>query len=151
MHSAVKVAAYIISEGNKKSIKDLTPLKVMKLTYLAHGWMLGIFDKPLVSEDVEAWEYGPVIRSLYRETKEYGRNPIPSLDYKIDKLSGDEKNIMEQIIDGYGDTSGSRLVEITHANKTPWYEATNGGEDVHPGIFISNEKIKQYYRGLLDE
>ncbi len=150
MHAAIKIATHLIDKGNEKSIGDLTPLKVMKLTYLAHGWMLGMFDKPLVSEDVEAWKYGPVIPELYRETKIYGRNRIPSLDYKIDEPSDEEEHIMNQIISNYGGKSGSRLVVITHSSNTPWYKLTNGGKNVWPGIIIPNEKIEKYYKDLIN-
>ena len=52
---------------------DTTPMHVLKLTYLCHGWMLGIYDHALINEPVEAWQYGPVVPSLYHKYKKFGR------------------------------------------------------------------------------
>ncbi|KQH74402.1 Panacea domain-containing protein [Xylella fastidiosa] len=48
----------------------LTPLQVLKLVYLAHGWCLGVHTQPLIDELVEAWRAGPLIRSLYNVIKQ---------------------------------------------------------------------------------
>jgi uncharacterized phage-associated protein len=41
--------------------RSLTPLQLMKLVYIAHGWMLGIHQRPLIKDHIEAWKLGPVI------------------------------------------------------------------------------------------
>ena len=51
-------------------------MKVQKLVYYAHGWHLGLADAPLIGELVEAWRWGPVIRSLYAALAEFGNQPI---------------------------------------------------------------------------
>ena len=51
----------------KKSQKDgtiITQMKLQKLVYIAHGWMLGLSGKPLVNQEPEAWERGPVFPQL---------------------------------------------------------------------------------------
>lgn len=64
--------------------RTITPMTIQKLVYLAHGWSLGLFDEPLIDDTVEAWEYGPVIPSLYNAFKKYGNNPITQFA-KIEK------------------------------------------------------------------
>ncbi len=54
----------------------LTPLQVLKLVYLAHGWCLGVHTQPLIDESVEAWRAGPVIRPLYNVIKQDGSSGI---------------------------------------------------------------------------
>src|SRR5882762_236012 len=56
--------------------KHLTPLQLIKLVYIAHGWYLALTQKPLISEQAEAWQYGPVIPSLYQEFKGFGNSFI---------------------------------------------------------------------------
>ena len=46
--------------------RPITPLKMQKLVYFAHGWHLAITGAPLISEPIQAWQYGPVISSLYQ-------------------------------------------------------------------------------------
>ena len=52
--------------------KLVSPMKLLKLVYLAHGWHLAIKGKPLIDEQIQAWDYGPVIQNLYHEIKGFG-------------------------------------------------------------------------------
>ena len=45
MHSAIKVAKHFVDRANEAGVTDMTLLKLMKITYIAHGWMLGICGK----------------------------------------------------------------------------------------------------------
>ena len=77
-NSALSVANYFIglAEKNESPIKIL---RLMKLTYIAHGFMLAILDRSALNprfDRVEAWKYGPVIPSVYHSFKAYGNNPI---------------------------------------------------------------------------
>ncbi|WP_053097881.1 type II toxin-antitoxin system antitoxin SocA domain-containing protein [Candidatus Coxiella mudrowiae] len=42
------------------------------MIYLAHGAWLETRNKPLINESIEAWRYGPLIRSLYEAIKGNG-------------------------------------------------------------------------------
>ena len=55
------IANYLI----ENSPHGLDPLQVMKLACIAHGFTLGLYDRPLLEDDVEAWKYGPVVRRIY--------------------------------------------------------------------------------------
>ena len=61
-----------------QSLPSLTPLKLQKLIYYAHGWHLAIRNAPLIDEVIEAWEYGPVVPNVYHEFKKFGNRPIPT-------------------------------------------------------------------------
>lgn len=104
--------------------QSLTPLQLMKLVYIAHGWMLGIHRRPLIADPIEAWKFGPVIPRLYRSIKGYGANPITKplslLFGKEDSLDEAEADIIEQTFDIYGGLSGIRLSALTHKPGTPW-------------------------------
>ena len=63
----------------RKSLKEkkpITQIKLQKLIYFAHGFYLAIREKPLVKEKIEAWQFGPVITSVYHKFKDWGSNPI---------------------------------------------------------------------------
>ncbi len=150
MHSAIKIANLIIHFATRQSVRGMTQLKLMKLTYIAHGWMLGIFDKPLFSEDVEAWLYGPVIPELHRVTTKFEKQEItePLIDPPI-KLGSVEDKVIERTIQQYGVYSGPQLVTLTHRKGTPWYDVTEGGEYYGRGLIIPNEAIRDYYGKLV--
>ena len=77
--SADAIANYFIDrakECDAQAVPPLTPMKVQKLVYYANGWHLAIKDEPLINEPIEAWRFGPVIHSLYREFKGFGEQPV---------------------------------------------------------------------------
>ena len=55
-----EVATYIVGATTPETVPRLGPTKLNKLVYISHGWLLGKHQKPLVSEEAEVWEYGPV-------------------------------------------------------------------------------------------
>ena len=63
----------------------IDPLKLQKLLYYANGHYLAEHDgTPLINEYFEAWDYGPVIPTVYYEFREYGNNPIRRFACDID-------------------------------------------------------------------
>ena len=161
-YSAKAVANYFLSKYRKHGI---TPLKIQKLVYIAHGWHLAYFDKPLVEdEDAEAWEFGPVFPSLYHEFKYRGRMPIIELatilsikdrknlsfEKKIPNiLKSDNQTIqlLDTIWEVYGNLTGAALSSLTHRENSPWAEVraeSNGKRNTN----IDNEIIKKYYKKL---
>ena len=103
--------------------KPRDPLQLIKLTYLCHGWMLGLYHRPLSAQPVEAWKYGPVIPDVYHGLKRYGRKPVNVVqdfpDSDFDDLEGD---LIRQVFDVYREFSGVQLSQLTHARGTPWHQ-----------------------------
>ena len=56
--------------------QETTPLHIVKLVYLCHGWMLGIKGEPLVAEPVVTGQFGPVLQSLYDRYQIFGDGRI---------------------------------------------------------------------------
>ena len=100
--------------------KDVDPLKLLKLVYLAQGWMLGLYGRPLTAEDVEAWRYGPVYRRLYKKVA--GKDVVPSNIFESadEPLDMYQEHLVDQVWDVYGDCSGEQLSTLTHQKGTPW-------------------------------
>ncbi len=136
------VADYFLYLSNRDR-KPLTPMQLHKLVYIAHGWQLGLYGRPLVNESIEAWKYGPVISSLYQQYKRYGSQVIE--DGPTEKPTGfdaDEESTIEQVWDGYGARTGVSLSSLTHEPGTPWSTTiVQSG----PGSIISNDLIEDYY------
>lgn len=150
MKSSVTVANRILdlAEVNGDS---LTPMQLLKLVYIAHGWMLGLNGRPLIRDKVEAWQYGPVIPDLYQKVRKYRGNPITdkiSNFFSNEVLDDTENDIIGQVYDVYGEMSGMKLSRITHAKGTPWeltYEP-----DVF-GLTIPPDLIEDHYQKLAEQ
>ena len=56
----------------------LTPTKSQKLVYYAHGWNLASYGKPLLGEVIQAWSFGPVVRSVCNRLRRHGGREIDS-------------------------------------------------------------------------
>jgi len=150
MHSALHVANFLLGLARDTG-KELTPMQLIKLVYLCHGWMLGLYGKVLVKEEIEAWAYGPVIRDLYDEVKEYRSAPIAN-DLTIYPNNKDfdekEKSVMKQTFDLYSHCSGPALSRLTHKSGSPWsitYKTQGQNET------ISNDIIQDYFGNLIKE
>ena len=64
----------IANEFIKLNVGTMRQMKLQKLVYMAHGWNLAIHREPLVKERIEAWDGGPVMRSIWNQIRDYGFN-----------------------------------------------------------------------------
>ena len=169
MISAEAVANFFIDKAGQTGCGDLTPMKLQKLVYFAHGWHLGLWSKPLIDEKIEAWQYGPVIRTLYREFKEFGNNAIARkaknvryddgqvVEYEPDIGESNEHDVVADLLDRiweiYGDYTPIQLSNLTHEDGTPWDQvAASFGNDLpRRMIHIPNELIQTYFESLAQQ
>ena len=149
-HEPVAIANFFIA----KSKSGLMLMQILKLSYIAHGFKLGLEMGELSNEYAEAWQHGPVFPSVYHEFKYEPPGKIKSLGTEIDemtpvtsKFSEKENKIMQIVYDIYGEVDGWRLSRLTHEKDTPWYEAyhNKGGRRIR-GVTIDNNVIKQHFK-----
>src|ERR1700722_8483585 len=86
-YPATVIANEFIALASKAG-SALSPLKLQKLVYFAHGWCLALTGRPLISDRVQAWQYGPVIPSIYHEFKYVGNGSISSPASNLVNVSG---------------------------------------------------------------
>lgn len=144
--SSALVADYFLALAERKG-QTLTPMQINKLVYIAHGFYMGYTGNPLIKEAVEAWQYGPVINSLYHRFKKYGGQAIYEHGTIPTRFPDTAKQVVEQVYDAYGNLSGMDLSAITHKKGTPWEVTYNG----RPSRCISNDLIQYYYDRFIDD
>lgn len=148
-------------ERAQNSKRELTHMQLQKHVYLAHGWNLAVNGKPLIEDDVEAWEFGPVIRKLYDALSHYGSGPISRLirwgddtpakfmsngaGVAKEKLPPQERAVIEKVWETYGGFKAFQLSALTHAEGSPWQKVydPNGRS-----IKIKNDSIQDYFVDL---
>ena len=132
-HSPLAIANEFLKRA-KRDGKELTHMQLQKLVYIANGWLLAASERPLVEDDPEAWEFGPVYRRLFDALKKYGRSPVNELirwgddtpfslddgDVAEENLAPDEQDIINMVWDAYGDMQAFQLSALTHQNGSPW-------------------------------
>jgi uncharacterized phage-associated protein len=120
-------------------------LEINKILYFAHMLFLGRhgLGSPLVDEMFQAWDYGPVLPSVYHRTKAFGRKPVQNVFYWIPDLpKGGESGIIEEAVDELAGKSPAELVAITHWEDGAWARHYEPGAR---GIVIPNKDILYEY------
>jgi len=122
---------------------------VVKLVYIAHGFSLALLNKPLITEPVEAWRYGPVVKSVYKAAKRYGRGPItddlPSIGTR-GELSPESRIFIGSVAKKWGHLPGVALSNWTHLPDSPWYKTYDEHE---PNKEIPDELIRTHFKGVV--
>ena len=141
MYSVLDVARYIIWYCKKKGY-SISNLKLQKILYFVQAEFLVSTGTPCFKEEIEAWEFGPVVPEVYHEFKIFGSADIPKFvcmraDESILKK---DKAIINEMVDQCGEYAASTLVEITH-NQDPWLNAY----EKYCNNVIEKEAIKQYF------
>lgn len=146
-YSAAKVANRMLEIARERG-EDITPLKLLKLVYIAHGWSFPYLNEPLLSEPAQAWQYGPVVPSLYHAVSRFRADPITELVVDTDPqiLSPQADALVRSVYDSYSRYSATQLSNMTHMPDTPWSEAWNlRGKNA----VIPNDRIAAHYQHLL--
>jgi uncharacterized phage-associated protein len=156
-HDSRAVANYFLKRADEAGT-GLTPMQVIKLVYFAHGWALGLLGIPLISDRVEAWDYGPVIRPVYDQFKRFGNRSIggyaqhpfppiggteaPRIEANFDPL---ETELLDRVWDVYGKLTGFQLSDMTHELGTPW-QKVHGSRGKN--ALIEDSIISEYFSEL---
>ena len=150
MSTALIIADEVLKISKRKAI-DITPMQLMKLVYISHGWALAMLERGLFDNRIEAWKYGPVIPDLYQATKQFGREKIPLHLIKEDEDSGldqDTKDFLKEVVSKYGHLNGVQLSNLTHMPGTPWHQVYE--PDVL-GKEIPKQLIQGHYQAKLND
>ena len=142
MYRALSVARYIIERCHLQN-RTISNLKLQKILYFVQAEFLVSTDQPCFAEEIEAWDFGPVVPEVYQEYKIFGSANIPVFrrGVRTITISRDDQELINGIVDECAQYSASALVDITH-RQTPWIEAYN-----RPGYnnVISKESIREYF------
>jgi uncharacterized phage-associated protein len=142
---SLTVAQYLVM----KAKKPMTAQKLLKLCYIAHGHMLAKHGVPLLDEQVQAWQYGPFVKSVHHSIRDYGSMPVTtvhgSMIWTVD-FTADEEAVMHTVLDNYAHFPAMRLSDATHQPGTPWSITRSTYQEDAP---ISDDLIKMFYREQL--
>lgn len=159
-YTAMSIANYIISYCNESSDKEINNLKLQKILYYIQGLYLVNYGLGIFKEDIQKWQYGPVVPEVYHSFKDYGSSKIKrtepeiilnktSTKFSFEVKEFDESNIEEKdklfirtITDTLLGFPAFKLVEATHQHKG-WLK--------HQDRIIKGEKNLIYTREELIE
>lgn len=143
---------YLISKHIIAKMEDITPLALQKILYYIQGFSTYFFDKPIFSDNAEAWVHGPVYREIYDRFSYYRYNPISKNEFEsyneIDSLNEKEIKLIDSVINNFGVYSGKTLEKMTHIT-IPWEEGRKElSEEEYSSNIIDTETMKDYFTNI---
>lgn len=135
--SALAAANKLLGFSDPEIGDVISNLKLQKLLYYMQGYHIACFKKPLFPEEIEKWQYGPVVPEIYRTFKSFGAAPIVSPTVSVTRLTASQEVLFHDVWGIVGQYSASRLMQMTH------------GEDpflkTEMGAIISKEMLYNYF------
>lgn len=143
--NAIDVSNYVIQYLNKKG-QNINHLKLQKLLYYIEAWNMVFLNSPIFADKIEAWQHGPVIRSVWDHFKRFSilYDELPVCETCSCVMSDEQRAIVDDVLDEYGDKTGYYLENLTHSEE-PWRKARQKASQ-----FIDKQFMKQYYGARLD-
>jgi uncharacterized phage-associated protein len=149
------IANFILDEA-ELARQPVTNLTLNKIIYFAHGWHLTLKGEPLQREVFEAWEYGPVLRSVYAAFRSNRYQPIENRALYLDLATGAEvyrppsiddetSEFLRQTIPSYLHLTPWQLVQMSHEADGPWAAAVHRNKGGTRGARIPDDGIRLYF------
>lgn len=146
MYSSSDIAKFFLHKSVGENIA-ITNLKLQKMLYIAHGLHLALTGEPLLEERVECWPYGPVIKEIYYEYKNFGNGPItPDANQKEFNFDQSALQALDYTWETAKFTDPIKLSNWTHIEGSPWKRAFDENKSVIP-----NHYIEEYFKQFLKE
>lgn len=119
------IANKIIANTDVEQGELISNLKLQKLLYYMQGFHIAVFDAKLFENDIEAWQYGPVVRDMYFHFKEFGKSSITLTDdATIAEMTDEEEELFNEVLAEYSQFSAIKLMNMTH-DELPWEKTFN--------------------------
>jgi len=158
-YDARAVANLLLELADEKNLR-LTQVAIIKLLYFAHGWYLVVYRKPLILQEFEAWQHGPVVKVVRDAFKTYESAPITGRATKLDiytnqrtvvdsNVSFDDGRFIRSIFDAYHVYDAWELSDMTHEPGSPWDRIWNSSAPIgRLALRIKNEDIQAHFDRL---
>ena len=130
-------------QAESDSGDGMTNLRVNKLLYFAQGNSLAKRDMPLFDEQIEAWDLGPVIPSVYHAYKGFRKNVIEDIPPERELFSDSDYSLLLDVYNAAKSISTRGLVDLSHREDAPWYDVYYNQNN--QGGIISQENIRKYF------
>lgn len=148
--SALFLSGEILKRAKEQDI-EISNMSLQKLLFIANGLYLAKNGVPLIQEPIEVWPYGPVIKNVYLEFKEYGNSAIKKipLSYSLNQNTELDKatdDVIEFALEVAKNLNAIQLSNWTHLPESPWTEAKKNNEKE-----ISNDLMSNYFEKFVNK
>ena len=130
-----------VASAVRHRVGDIDTRRLLKLVYYCQAWHLAWYGVPLFDDELEAWQQGPVVRSVWKHV------PPPASPEDLG-LSEQAQSVLQHVLSVYGRLGGLELSKITHIEFP--YVAARGGlpPDAPSSEPLDHDFMREYYRRL---
>lgn len=165
MYKAIDIANWFIKKAIEEVKKDanngyLTNMHVQKLLYFAQGHYLVRNNEKLFEEDIEAWQYGPLILEVYSQLPSGACAIMEPQSTVLELLQNDPKQLkiekertgkvddytndfLNEIFDAYKKYSAIELANLSH--EEAWFRAYRRGKRTVLDIDLIKKDFEKKY------
>jgi uncharacterized phage-associated protein len=144
-YPAITIANELIKLSLSEEI-PVTPMKLQKMIYLANGISYKRKGKKLIDERFEAWDYGPVVESVYHEFKVFKDGE--TFNSSAVNVADDDLQIIKEAWDNAKNLDGITLSKWSHNHSSPWDKAFHAQPKA---VYISDNEIKEYFENFIKD
>ena len=139
MLTALDLSKYIVSKcaNDGHPISNLQLQKI--LYYIQKDYLLS--GSQAFSDDIEAWQFGPVVPNVYYYYSGFGAMPISLVTSNSHSFASEDMSRIDSIVIAKRDLNPWDMVSETHKSGGAWDDVYNNGQG-YRGI-ISPELIKK--------
>jgi len=138
----------------KEHGRGVSHMKIQKLLYFAQGHAMSLLDAELISDNCQAWDYGPVYPNVCRHLKKFGASAVRS--EIVDEEDAERfdpaqatavKPFLRVVWNKYGELDALRLSELSHVTAGPWATTRRMNHGYWRAV-VDKALIREYFTGL---
>lgn len=146
-YPVLHIANKIIARTDLEHGELISNLKLQKLLYYVQGYFIAVFNEQLFENEIEAWQYGPVVRKMYNHFK---KNEASSININgnatIAELNNTEESLFNEVLNEYSQYSAVKLMHMTH-EELPWVKTFSK----NPQGVIPVDLMRKYFKTQIVE
>jgi len=125
-YTARDVANYIVKECSDHDI-SITNLQLQKILYYIQVHFLQKENRALFSDDIEAWQLGPVVRDVYDQYSTFGSMDLYEIEKPEVEFTEHERKVIMDITKRKPKLRTWQLTEETHKEGRAWAQVYRDG------------------------
>lgn len=134
MYSAVSLSKYIVTKCVNEEC-PISNLQLQKILYYIQLEFLKKGENPIFPDDIEAWQFGPVVPTSYYKFCMFGSMSI-NIAYEEDMaefadMCENERKIIDSVIEEKRELDPWELVDDTHEPGKAWDQVYKDGKGNH--------------------
>jgi len=126
MYSALDLSKYIVTKCSNDGC-SISNLQLQKILYYIQKDFLQNKDIVAFNDEIESWQFGPVVPNVYYAFCGFGSMPITSIFDNDISANTEHKNTIDKIVEEKRVLNPWELVEETHKPGGAWDKVYKNG------------------------